>query len=215
LELIVILALTIGLVLMHALARMLAPAKTPVFVLTVTHRKFVVSYIRMNDLPVLNPWSQILVCPLPDYQTGDEGLLDACRAVVQSVDQVALLSPAAESDSDTTASPTIQWWRPYLTTIMYLLATQLLRQHADLSSPISFGYLRIPASTDMDFAIVGCWHTPSLPTTIVSPSLICRDYNFLAFASIGLQDSNEAWVTFFREKCTNANVTIGSHLRGG
>jgi hypothetical protein len=207
LELIVLLALTIGLVLMHALARMLAPAKT------VTHRKFGLSDIWMKDLPVLNPWSRILVCPSPDYQTGDEGLLDACGAVVRSVDQVALLSPAAESDSDTTASPTL----PMVETVSdddYVLARDTARQHTDLSSPISFGYLRIPASTDMDVAIVGCWHTLSLPTTIVSPSLICRDHKFLAFASIGLQDFNKAWVTFFRDKCTNADVTIGSHLRG-
>jgi hypothetical protein len=123
LELIVFLALTIGLVLMHALARMLAPAKTPVFVLTVTHRKFGLSDIWMKDLPVLNPWSRILVCPSPDYQTGDEGLLDACGAFVrvsikshycrQMLNRTAILLPLLHS----------QWWRPYLTTIMYLLAT--------------------------------------------------------------------------------------------
>jgi hypothetical protein len=35
--------------------------------------------------------------------------------------------------------------------------------------------------------MVGCWHTPSLPATIVSRG----------FASVGLLDSNEAWVTLF------------------
>jgi hypothetical protein len=82
-------------------------------------------------------------------------------------------------------------------------------------SPIAFGYLRVPASTSMGFIMVGCWHTPSLPATIVSPSRICRDHNFRGFASVGLLDSNEAWVTLFHEKRTNADVTIGSHLRGG
>jgi hypothetical protein len=61
--------------------------------------------------------------------------------------------------------------------------------------------------------MVGCW--PSLPATIVSSSRICRDHNFRGFASVGLLDSNEAWVTLLHEKRTNADVTIGSHLRGG
>jgi hypothetical protein len=82
-------------------------------------------------------------------------------------------------------------------------------------SPTGFGYLRIPASTTMGFIMVGCWHTPSLPATIVSPSRICRDHNFRGFASVGLLDSNDSWVTLFHAKRTNADVTIGSHLRGG
>jgi hypothetical protein len=36
------------------------------------------------------------VCPSPDYQPGDEGLLDECEIVVRSVDQVTRLTPAAE-----------------------------------------------------------------------------------------------------------------------
>jgi hypothetical protein len=51
LALVVILARTIVL-----LARMLFPTKTPVVVLTVTHRNFVVSKTRMTHLPVMNPW---------------------------------------------------------------------------------------------------------------------------------------------------------------
>jgi hypothetical protein len=82
-------------------------------------------------------------------------------------------------------------------------------------SPIGFGYFRIPASRPMGIIIVGCWYTRSLPATIVSPSRICRDRNFRGFASVGLLDSNEVWVTLFREKRTNADVSIGSHLRGG
>jgi hypothetical protein len=80
-------------------------------------------------------------------------------------------------------------------------------------SPIGFGYFRIPASTPMGFIMVGCWYTPSLPATIVSPSLICRDHTFRGFASVGLLDSNKAWVTLFCKKRTTADVTIGSHLR--
>jgi hypothetical protein len=38
---------------MHALARMLVPTKTPVLAVTVAYRKFVVSKIRMTELPVL------------------------------------------------------------------------------------------------------------------------------------------------------------------
>jgi hypothetical protein len=39
------------------------------------------------------------VSPSPDYQPGDEGLLDECAAAVRSVDQITLLLPAAELDS--------------------------------------------------------------------------------------------------------------------
>jgi hypothetical protein len=49
-------------------------------------------------------------------------------------------------------------------------------------SPIGFGYLRIPASTTMESIMVGCWYTPILPATIVSPSRICRDHKFRGFA---------------------------------
>jgi hypothetical protein len=49
--------------------------------------------------------------------------------------------------------------------------------------------------------MVGCWHTP------LRRSSLC-------FASVGLLDSNEAWVTLFHKKRTNADVTTSSHLRG-
>ena len=68
----VILARIIVLLLMHALARMLVLTKMPVLALTVAHRKFAVSKIRMTDLPVLNPWSRI-VCLSLNYQPVDEG----------------------------------------------------------------------------------------------------------------------------------------------
>jgi hypothetical protein len=67
----------------------------------------------------------------------------------------------------------------------------------------------------MGLIIVGYWQIPSLPATIVSPSRICRDHKFRGFASVGLLDSSEAWVTLFPVKRTNADVTISSHLRGG
>jgi hypothetical protein len=89
------------------LARMPGPAKTPGLALTVAHRKFVVSKIRMTDLPVMNPRSRILVRSSPNYQSDDEGLLDECGAVVRSVDQVKLLPPAAELDSATAAPPAL------------------------------------------------------------------------------------------------------------
>jgi hypothetical protein len=52
-----------------------------------------------------------------------------------------------------------------------------------------------PASMDTGLIMVVYWHKPSLPTTIVSPSRIWRDNTFCGFASVGLLDSNEAWVT--------------------
>ncbi len=42
--------------------------------------------------------------------------------------------------------------------------------------------------------MVDCWYTPSLSATIVSPSWICRDHKLPCFASVGILDSNEAWV---------------------
>jgi hypothetical protein len=73
----------------------------------------------------------------------------------------------------------------------------------------------LPVSTPMGFIMVGCWYTPSLPATIASPSRTCWDHNFYGFASVGLLDSDEAWITLFRKKRTNIDVTIGSHLRVG
>jgi hypothetical protein len=64
----------IVLVSMHAFARILVAAKTPVLALTVAY---------------------------------NEGLLDECGAVVRSVDRVTLLSPAAELDSATAATPVV------------------------------------------------------------------------------------------------------------
>jgi hypothetical protein len=49
---------------------------------------------------------------------------------------------------------------------------------------------------DTAFILVGCWHAPSLPPTIVSPSRNCN--YFRDFASVGLLDSNEAWLPLFR-----------------
>jgi hypothetical protein len=48
-------------------ARMFVAAKTPVLALTVTHRKFVVSKVRMSD--VLNPWSSISSVPVTRLST--------------------------------------------------------------------------------------------------------------------------------------------------
>jgi hypothetical protein len=46
--------------------------------------------------------------------------------------------------------------------------------------------------------------SPPLPTNVLEMTLLPNRL-----------DSNEAWVTPFHEKRTNAHVTIGSHLRGG
>jgi hypothetical protein len=56
------------------------------------------------------------------------------------------------------------------------------------------------SSTDTGFIMVDCKRTTGLPTTIVSPSQICRDHKFHGFASVGLLDSNNAWSTLFHEK---------------
>jgi hypothetical protein len=63
LELVVILVRT------NALARMIVPAKTPVLVLIVAHRKFVVSKTRMTDFPVMNPWAPIFSVPVTGLST--------------------------------------------------------------------------------------------------------------------------------------------------
>jgi hypothetical protein len=39
--------------------------------------------------------------------------------------------------------------------------------------------------------------------------------NAISTASVWLLDYNEAWVALFHEERTNANVSIGSRLRGG
>jgi hypothetical protein len=85
--LVVILARTIVLA-----ARILFPTKTPVVVLTVTHRNFVVSKTRMTYLPVMNPWPRIFsepitgfsVSPSLDYQPADEKSITShcCRPLL-------------------------------------------------------------------------------------------------------------------------------------
>jgi hypothetical protein len=50
---------------------------------------------------------------------------------------------------------------------------------------------------------------------IVSPSRICRDHKCLGFASVGLLDSSEAWVTLFHKMRTNADLSTGFYLREG
>jgi hypothetical protein len=57
---------------------------------------------------------------------------------------------------------------------------------ATSTSQSVFCYLHIPASTSMEFIVVCCWYTPSLPATTVSPSRIRRDHNFRSLANVGL-----------------------------
>jgi hypothetical protein len=47
------------------------------------------------------------MCPSPNYQPGDEGLLDECGTIVRSVDQVTLLLPDAVLDSAAAATPAL------------------------------------------------------------------------------------------------------------
>ncbi len=53
----------------YALARTLVSTKINVFALTVARSKFLVSKIRMTDLPVLNPWSRISSTPVTGLST--------------------------------------------------------------------------------------------------------------------------------------------------
>jgi hypothetical protein len=55
--------------------------------------------------------------------------------------------------------------------------------------------------------------TSSLPATTVSRSRICRNHKFRGFAGIGLLYANEVKVTLCHERRTNADGTIGSHIR--
>jgi hypothetical protein len=44
---------------------------------------------RLHTLPVLNLFSRLLVCQSPDFECGDEGLLDECE-VVRTLDQLTI-----------------------------------------------------------------------------------------------------------------------------
>jgi hypothetical protein len=79
------------------------PAKTPTLAITIAQRKFMVSKIRMTDLPVMNPWYQIFSVPVTGLLIW--WFLDECSAVVRSVNQVTLLPLAAELDSATATTP--------------------------------------------------------------------------------------------------------------
>ena len=110
LDFVVILARSIGLVLVNTLARILLAAKTPILALTVTHRKFVVSKIRMTDLSGLNPWSRILVWPSPDYQPGEEGLIDERGAAVHT--KMSMAQPCRDTSGGWDPNPISHLPRP-------------------------------------------------------------------------------------------------------
>jgi hypothetical protein len=71
-------------------------------------------------------------------------------------------------------------------------------------SPISFGYFRIPASTDTGLSWGGT-HLACLLRSFIRPRSVATK----------TLDSNEGWITIFYERRTNPDVIIGSHLRGG
>jgi hypothetical protein len=108
---------------------------------TVTHRNFVVSKIRMTDLPVLNPWSRIFSAPLTGLSTfpGHSVLQLRMRVVHYRVLVMMDCWMNAGQLSDVSSKshychPLLNWTalpqllhylssRPYLTTIPCLLAT--------------------------------------------------------------------------------------------
>jgi hypothetical protein len=185
--------------------------------------------------------SDFLVSPSPDYQPGDEGLLDAGGAVVRSVDQVTLLSPAAKLDNAAVATPAL----PLVETVSdddYVLAgdgicatsadTTPVTTHRPVVWDIRVVKSNVPdAPPDLDFrkyfALSSFSRVHQLEYSLVpdiyvmflegAPSRFCRDHKLRDFASVGLMDSNERWVTLFYQQRTNdADITmgIGSRLRG-
>jgi hypothetical protein len=66
-------------------------------------------------------------------------------------------------------------------------------------------------------SVVGCWHTRSLPATIVSR--ICRDHRLPGFASAKLLDSNEvrcgaARFGFALGEIKGVTVDVEAHVAG-
>jgi hypothetical protein len=118
--------------------------------------------------------------------------------------------------------------RPYLTTIMCLLVTT----HRPVVWDIRVVKSNVPdAPPDLDFrkyfALSSFSRVHQLEYSLVpdiyvmflegAPSRFCRDHKLRDFASVGLMDSNERWVTLFYQQRTNdADITmgIGSRLRG-
>jgi hypothetical protein len=82
-------------------------------------------------------------------------------------------------------------------------------------SPVCFGYLRIPASTATELITVSCWHTHYFLATIVSPSRIYRYHKIRCFASVGLLNPNEAWITLLpRSVPTSMLLSAPTFMQG-
>jgi hypothetical protein len=206
------------------------------------------------------------VCPSPDYQPGDEGLLDECGVAVRSVDQVTLLPPAAELDSAAAANLAL----PIVETVCYddsvLIGDAACATSADTASVITHRPILLdirvvksdvpdaPPDPDFDKSFTSsgffCVQQPEevdafvldtddmflhgmhgiqprvMPTfdlhVPVSASTKCDHSGLLDYqvkvistASAGQLDLNEVLVTILYDTRTNANLTVGSHLRGG
>jgi hypothetical protein len=163
------------------------------------------------------------VSPSPDYQLGDEGLLDAGGAVVRSVDQVTLLPPAAKLDSVTVTTPVL----PLVETVSdddSVLAgdgicatsadTAPVTAHRPIVWDIRVVKSNVPdAPPDLDFrkyfALSSFSRVHQLEYAFVpdiydmfcggAPLRICRDQMLRDFASFGLLDFNERWVPLLSE----------------
>jgi hypothetical protein len=178
--------------------------------------------------------SDFLVRPSPDYQHGDEGILDAGGAVVQSVDQVTLLSSAAKLDSATVATPALPLVETVSDDDSVLAGGGVCATTADTAPvtthrPVVWDIRVVksnvpdaPPELDFrkDFALSSFSRVHQLEYALVpgtydiffdgAPSRMCRDHKLRDFASVGLLDSNEDWVTPFYQKRTNeADFTTG------
>jgi hypothetical protein len=72
--------------------------------------------------------------------------------------------------------------------------------------PIGVGYLKIPDSSPRGFVMVRCYHTPGLPTTIISPDAIARAHDCASYHSISNLDGTDCSLTLRHNKRTSQDI---------
>jgi len=94
----------------------------------------------------------------------------------------------------TTAHRFLLWG--YKTTLPYHVCLCVADQSPHY--PVGFGYLRVPSpNVDGGHTMVPCFHTPSIPVTIVSPSNLARTYDACSFGyHCDLDGSSRSYVEF-------------------
>jgi GAG-pre-integrase domain len=72
--------------------------------------------------------------------------------------------------------------------------------------PIGVGYLKVPDSSPRGFVMVRCYHTPGLPTTIISPDAIARAHDWASYQSISNLDGMSCSLTLRHTKRTSQDI---------